>query len=123
NRGGLAAAILTELGKVSSQAGERSRAIEFYEEGAALAAGSELHRVTAMAMFGLAKLYRDAGDLEKAEDRAAKGVEASQKVGETYELPARLVLLAKLRSDRGKFDEADRLYEQAEDVIDGLLGS
>ena len=35
-----------------------------------------------MAMFGLAKLYRDAGDLQKAEERAAKGVEASQKVGE-----------------------------------------
>src|SRR5256885_455294 len=52
NRRGLAASILTELGKVSSQAGERTRAIEFYEEAAALAAGSELHRVTAMAMFG-----------------------------------------------------------------------
>ena len=37
NRRGLAASILTELGKVSSQAGERTRAIEFYEEAAALA--------------------------------------------------------------------------------------
>src|SRR5215207_131091 len=71
--------------------------------------------------FGLAKLYRDAGDLEKAQDRAAKGVEASQKVGETYELPERLALLARLRSDRGKFEDADSLYEQAEDVVDGLL--
>jgi tetratricopeptide (TPR) repeat protein len=123
NRRGLAASILTELGKVSSQAGERTRAIGFYEEAAALAAGSELHRVTAMAMFGLAKLYRDAGDLQKAEDRAAKGVEASQKVGETYELPERLAFLARLRADRGKFDEADQLYEQAEDVVDGLLVS
>ena len=123
NRRGLAASILTELGKVSSQEGERTCAIEFYEEAAALAAGSELHRVTAMAMFGLAKLYRDAGDLQKAEDRAAKGVEASQKVGETYELPERLAFLARLRSDRGKFEESDWLYEQAEDVVDGLLVS
>ncbi|HVZ18128.1 MAG TPA: tetratricopeptide repeat protein, partial [Terriglobales bacterium] len=123
NRRGLAASILTELGNVSRQAGERSRAIEFYEEAATLAAGSELHRVTAMAMFGLAKLYRDAGDLQKADDRAAKGVEASQKVGETYELPERLAFLARLRSDRGKFEESDRLYEQAEDVVDGLLVS
>jgi hypothetical protein len=52
-----------------------------------------------------------------------KGVEASQKVAEAYELPTRLALLARLRSDRGKFDEADRLFEQAEDVIDGLLVS
>ena len=121
NRRGLAAMILTELAKVSDKAGERARAIEFYEEAATLAATNELHRVVAMAMFGLAKLYRDSGDLEKAEDRATKGVEASQKVAESYELPQRLALLAKLRSDRGNFAEADRLYEQAEDVIDGLL--
>jgi tetratricopeptide (TPR) repeat protein len=106
---------------VARQAGERTRAIQYYEEAATLAERNELHRVIAMAMFGLAKLYRDAGDLETAEDRAAKGIEASQRVGEMYELPTRLALLAKLRSDRGKFDEADRLYEQAEDVIDGLL--
>ena len=123
NHRGLAASILTELGKETDEAGEHTRAIEFYEEAVTLAGANELHRVVAMAMFGLAKLYRDNGDLEKAEDRAAKGVEASQKVGETYELPARLALLARLRSDRGKFEDADRLYEQAEDVVDGLLVS
>lgn len=123
NRRGLAATILTELAEVAKQSGERTRAIQYYEEAATLAGGNELHRVVAMSMFGLAKLYRDLGDLEKAEDRAAKGVEASQRVGETYELPDRLALLARLRSDRGKFDDADRLYEQAEDVIDGLLVS
>ena len=123
DRHGLAATILTEFAEAARQAGDRTRAIQYYEEAGTLAGRNELHRVVAMAMFGLAKLYRDVGDLETAEDRAAKGVEASQKVGETYELPARLALLAKLRSDRGKFEEADRLYEQAEDVIDGLLVS
>jgi hypothetical protein len=29
-------------------------------------------------------LYRDAGDLEKAEERAAAGVRAAEQVGETY---------------------------------------
>lgn len=121
NRPGLAATILTEFAEAATQSGDRMRAIQYYEEAATLAAGSDLHRVVAMAMFGLAKLYRDNGDLEKAEERAARGVEASQKVGETYELPSRLALLAGFRSDRGQFVEADRLYEQAEDVIDGLL--
>jgi CHAT domain-containing protein len=123
DRHGLAATILTEFAEAARQAGDRTRAIQYFEEAGTLAGRNELHRIVAMAMFGLAKLYRDVGDLETAEDRAAKGVEASQKVGETYELPARLALLAKLRSDRGKFEEADRLYEQAEDVIDGLLVS
>lgn len=68
-------------------------------------------------MFGLARLYRSLGDLEKAEDSAAKGVEASQRVGEMFELPERLGFLARLRADRGKLEDADRLYEQAEDVV------
>jgi CHAT domain-containing protein len=123
NHHGLAASILSELGKTASDAGKRTKAVAYYEEAATLAEGSELHRQVATAMFGLAKIYRDAGDLEKAEELAAKGVEASQKVGETYEMPKRLALLARLRSDRGKFGDADRLYEQAEDVVDGLLVS
>jgi hypothetical protein len=71
-----------------------------------------------MAMFGLTKLYRDAGDLEKAEERAAAGVHAAEQAGETYEMPKRLAILAALRSDPGKFDSADQLYQQAEDIID-----
>jgi CHAT domain-containing protein len=122
-RHGLAATILTEFAELKRQAGDRKQAIEYYEEAAALAEKNGLHRVVAMAMFGSAKLYRDAGDLEKAEDRAAAGVRAAEQVGETYEMPKRLALLAGLRSDRGKFDSADQLYQQAEDIIDGLLVS
>jgi CHAT domain-containing protein len=122
-RHGLAATILTEFAELKRQAGDRKQAIEYYEEAAALAEKNGLHRVIAMAMFGLTKLYRDAGDLEKAEERAAAGVHAAEQVGETYEMPKRLALLAGLRSDRGKFDSADQLYEKAEDIIDGLLVS
>jgi len=123
NRRGLAASILTELGKLANDGGEHDRAVRFYEEAASLAGAGELHRLAATAMFGLARLYRDLGDLEKAEDSAAKGVEASQRVGETFELPERLGFLARLRADRGKLEDADRLYEQAEDVVEGLMVS
>jgi tetratricopeptide (TPR) repeat protein len=123
NRRGLAASILSELGKLANDAGEHGRAIGFYEEAASLAGAGELQRLVATAMFGLARLYRTLGDLEKAEDSSAKGVEASQKVGETFELPERLSFLARLRADRGKLEDADRLYEQAEDVVEGLMVS
>ncbi len=121
NRRGLAASVLTELGKLANDAGQPKRAVEFYQEAVTLAEAGELHRLVATASFGLAKLYRSLGDLEKAEESAAKGVEASRQVGETFELPERLGLLARLRADRGKIEDADRLYEQAEDVIEGLL--
>jgi len=121
NRRGLAASVLPELGKLANEAGEHERAIAFYEEAVALADAGELHRLMATASFGLARLYRDLGNVEKAEESAAKGIEASQRVGETFELPERLAFLARLRADRGKIEDADRLYEQAEDVVEGLM--
>lgn len=121
NRRGLAASVLPELGMLANEAGEHERAVSFYEEAVALAGAGELHRLMATASFGLARLYRDLGNLEKAEESAAKGIEASQRVGETFELPERLAFLARLRADRGKIEDADRLYEQAEDVVEGLM--
>jgi CHAT domain-containing protein len=119
----LAASVLPELGKLANEAGEHERAIAFYEEAVALADAGELHRLMATASFGLARLYRDLGNLEKAEESAARGIEASQRVGETFELPERLAFLARLRADRGKIEDADRLYEQAQDVVEGLMVS
>lgn len=121
DRRGLAASVLTELGKLANDAGQPKRAADFYQEAVTLAEAGDFHRLVATASFGLAKLYRSLGDLEKAEESAAKGVEASRQAGETFELPERLGLLARLRADRGKIEDADRLYEQAEDVIEGLL--
>lgn len=121
NRNGLAAYTLVALGNIAKDAGERDLAISRYEEAVKLAQTAELHRLVAIAMFGLAHIYQKVGDIENAEDRAAKGIEASQKVGERYEMPQRMALLAKLQADRAKFVEADRLYEQAEDLVDGLL--
>ena len=87
NRRGLAASILPELGKMADEAGEQKRAITFYEEAVTLAEADGLFRLVATPSFGLARLYRKLGDLAKAEEYAAKGVEASQRVGETFELP------------------------------------
>lgn len=120
---GWVALTLMELAKIAHAAGERDTAVSEYQEAATLAKSSELHRLVAIAMFELAGLYRKAGDLEQAEHTAAEGLAASRKVGEMYEMPQRIALLAALRSDRGQFHEADRLYEDAEDIVDGLLVS
>ena len=73
-------------------------------------------------MFELAKLYRDSGDLANAESRATQGLIASQFVGDRYYVPRDLTVLADLKVCRGHLAEADALYQQAEDVIDGMLG-
>ena len=72
-------------------------------------------------MLDLARIYRDTGDLRSAEDRAAAGVDVSKKVGDRYYLPRDLTVLADLKARQGDTSAAQRLYNQAEDVIDGML--
>ena len=67
------------------------------------------------------KLYRDAGDLATADARATQGLAASQRVGDRYYVPRNLTILADLKARRGHIAEANALYEQAEDVIEGML--
>ena len=74
-------------------------------------------------MFELARLYRDAGDLATADARATQGLAASQRVGDRYYVPRNLTILADLKARRGRIEEANALYEQAEDVIEGMLVS
>jgi tetratricopeptide (TPR) repeat protein len=45
NRRGLAASLLTELGKLAGEAGQRKRAIDYYQEAVGLAEAGELHRL------------------------------------------------------------------------------
>ena len=53
--------------------------------------------------------------------RAAIGVDASRRVGDRYYLPRDLTILADLEDRQGATGEAEALYENAEDVIDGML--
>ena len=92
------------------------------EDAGRLAASVKFYRMEADAMFELAKLYRDSGDLAAADARATQGLAASQQVGDRYYVPRNLTILADLKARRGRIAEAKALYKHAEDVIDGMLG-
>jgi CHAT domain-containing protein/tetratricopeptide (TPR) repeat protein len=115
------ATLLILLGTVAESIGNRTQAIQYLEQAGQLATSVQFSRMEADAMFELAKLYRDAGDLVTADARATKGLAASQRVGDRYYLPRNLTTLADLKTRRGRTDEANALYEQAEDVIEGML--
>ena len=117
------AALLTLLATVAEGTGDRTQAIQYLEQAGRSAASVQFYRMQADALFELAKLYRDAGDLARADARATQGLAASQRVGDRYYLPRNLTILADLKASRGRTDEADALYEQAEDVIEGMLMS
>src|SRR5438309_8676794 len=118
---GHGAQLLILLGQLASETGDRNQAIAYLEEAGQFATRVEFFRMEADAMFELAKLYRDIGDLATADARATQGLAASQRVGDRYYVPRNLTILADLKARRGRTEEANALYEQAEDVIEGML--
>jgi CHAT domain-containing protein len=116
------AQLLIVLGKLAAQTGNKQEAIADLEDAGQFAARVQFYRMEADAMFGLAKLYRDSGDLATADARATQGLVASQRVGDRYYVPRNLTILADLKARRGRIPEAKALYKHAEDVIDGMLG-
>jgi CHAT domain-containing protein/tetratricopeptide (TPR) repeat protein len=115
------AQLLILLGKLSAQKGDRQQAVKYLEDAGQFATQAQFYRMEADAMFELAQIYRDAGDLATADERATQGLAASQLVGDRYYVPRNLTMLADLKARRGNFTEANALYEQAEDVIEGML--
>ncbi len=116
------AQLLIVLGKLAEQNGNKQGAIANLEDAGQFAARVQFYRMEADAMFELAKLYRDSGDLATADARATQGLAASQRVGDRYYVPRNLTILADLKARRGHIAEAKALYKHAEDVIDGMLG-
>ena len=115
------AQLLILLGKLEAQTGNRQQALTYLEDAGQFATRLQYYRMEADAMFELATLYRDGGDLVTADARATQGLAASQQVGDRYYVPRNLTMLADLKARRGRFAEANALYEQAEDVIEGML--
>src|SRR6266496_3225815 len=115
------AQLLILLGRLAAQTGNRKQAIAYLEDAGQFATRVQFYRMEADAMFELARLYHDSGDLQTAEARATQGLNASQHAGDRYYVPRNLTILADLKSSRGHNAEADALYKQAEDVIEGML--
>ena len=113
--------ILVLLGELELRRGQRQGAVGYLEQAGKIGTEHSFYRSVAEAMLDLARLYRDEGDLKSAEDRAAIGVDASRRVGDRYYLPRDLTVLADLKASGGHVRQANALYEQAEDVIDGML--
>jgi len=115
------AMILLSLGELALQTGDRQTAKTYLEQTGDIAQKYNFYRTEGQAMIDLAGLYRDAGDIKSAEDRASVGVDASRRVGDRYYLPRDLTVLGDLKARRGATSEAEALYQNAEDVIDGML--
>jgi CHAT domain-containing protein len=115
------AMILLSLGELALQSGDRQGAMNSLEQAGQIAQRYNFYRTEGQAMIDLAGIYRDAGDLKSAEERATLGVAASKRVGDRYYLPRDLTILADFKAQRRSTAEAEALYQNAEDIIDGML--
>src|SRR5713101_4618957 len=113
--------ILQLLGELAVRTGDRQAAMKYLKQSGDLAQKYKFYRTVGQSMIDLAGLYREAGDLQSAEQSATLGVDASRRVGDRYYLSRDLTVLADLKAQRGSLGEAEALYENAEDVIDGML--
>jgi len=112
------------LGRMAEARGDKDAAIKYlkYLKSASdLARNAQFYRMDAESMFELASLYRTENQLDLAEESLQQGITAGRKIGDRFFLPRDLAALAEIKDRRGEPEAAEALYEQATDVLDGLL--
>jgi CHAT domain-containing protein len=80
-----------------------------------------LVRVVEQSYLYLSQMSVQQGNLKEAGDELDQALQISGKTGDTIYLPRTLNAMAELKAKMGQKEEAHRLYEQASDVIEGLL--
>src|SRR5258708_4117251 len=80
-------------------------------------------RLLADAQFYLEDIYRQRGDLPKAESLAAAAAESTQNSGDIYLLPLPLQALAQFQATQGKYRDASATYDRASDLLDAMIGN
>ncbi|MGB6875591.1 MAG: CHAT domain-containing tetratricopeptide repeat protein [Candidatus Acidiferrales bacterium] len=113
--------IFIQLGELDLQTANRDEATAYLDEAGQLGWTHAFYRMADQAFSDLTNIYSADGDLKSAERYASLGLDASRRVGDRYFMPRDLTVLADLKAREGHVAEANALYEQAEQVIDGML--
>jgi CHAT domain-containing protein len=109
------------LGEFAMGDGDRKTAREYLQEAIQSEKRVGLVRVVEQSYLYLSQISRDEGDLKRAEDELGRALDISSKTGDTIYLPNVLDALADLKAKMGQRKEAHHVYQQASDVIEGLL--
>jgi len=126
----------TEAGRVSHQGSilylaadiafaqsDHERAIAILKQAIDLGKSAGLTRLLADTYARATEIYRKTGDLAAAEDAAASAAASTQACGDMWAVPQRLQELAELHLARGRYQDADGVYDRAETFLDAMIGS
>ena len=115
--------LLLVLADLQSRQGRHDKALALTRQAAEIASAGGFLRNEAEAWARLSELHDEADRLPEAEQAAAQALQATLRLGDAYALPERFSALAGLRRALGQPEEANALYEQASDILDGMLVS
>lgn len=118
---GAQAELLRETGQLDRATRNIPPAEAAYEQSATVSTQASLPRLLAESEFQLTDLYREQGDLAKAQEAVSQGIDAVREVEAPYELPHYLAVEAELKESAHHFHQADALFGQAEDLVEGML--
>jgi tetratricopeptide (TPR) repeat protein len=111
------------LAEIADARNERQVALERLGQAINIGEAAGFTRLLAEAYADSAEIYRKNGNLEKAEHSAELAAQATQNNGDLWAVPQRLQELAELQVARGRYAEADRVYDRAEAFLDAMIGN
>jgi CHAT domain-containing protein len=118
---GYVADMLAQKGFLLAQENNIPQAIAFLYQAGTLAQQIHFNRAVAEVDAQLATLYRQTGDLAKAELAARGSVNAHRQIGEVYELPHHLAIEGDIQAALGDLATAQRTFETAERMVGTML--
>lgn len=101
---------------------DRAAAVAALHQVISLGEAAGLTRLVAGVYGQAAEFYRVGGDLENAERFAEFSSASTQASGDLWAVPQHLQTLAELQIARGRYQEADRVYDRAETFLDSMIG-
>jgi CHAT domain-containing protein len=97
------------------------RAESYYQEAGQITRQLNFVRGIAETMFALSEVEQRLDHRKTAVTALRVAIAASRLLGDRYYLPRDLTALAELRMADKRYREAEKLFEEAEDVLDGII--
>ena len=114
--------VLIQAAELALARGDYSRALSNLDQCLPLSKAAGLERQLEEAESFLADIYKEQGDLPKAEHFARLAAASTQASGDICSVPARLQTLAEIEAARGAYSEADHAYDRAAAFVDSSIG-
>ena len=109
------------LAQIAEQRGQPDEGIRYLQQAVGAARAGKVQRLLAEGETALAHAYRARGDLTQALQYATAAVDSTTTAGSRFLLPDRLRRLADMHAEQGRVAKASRLYDQATDIIEGIM--